>query len=298
MTSCGTGKIPVGASNACCDVKQIYVDAAGAQQCCPSGKLVDGRCSPSGGNVVAMPGCRPGTSDPRCCADGYKAAGHSCCLASQLTSLGVCCPAGQSPSGPNKGQCGPIKLGWRPTGPIIPGGGPSGEPGGGASDEPRGQCCLPGLIPVADGSCCAPERATSLGVCCPAGQRPDQNRCVPSKPPRQSPGRTPGTVQTSPAMPVPSVVPTCPRGTRLIAGSCVPRLQPLVQPTRPPRCPRGTVPNPLGPGCVRPPGIGLPQGPDRPPPALGRPASPPPAVMRPAPAPPPPPPRMLVVPPR
>jgi hypothetical protein len=284
--SCGEGRIPVGASNACCDRRQVYTDAVGAKQCCPQGKLVNGRCAPSGGGVPALPGCKPGTSDPNCCADGYKAVGNSCCRTTQITSLGICCPAGQLPSGANKSQCAPTSLGWVPfTLASTP------RP----SEPTPGQCCQQGLIPIADGSCCPPERANALGVCCPAGQAPDGRRCVPAtRTTPVTPREPPGVARTTPVIPETSRAPPattlCPRGTRLVDGSCVPTRQPPTKQAKPLRCRPGMVPNLQGTACVLPPTAARPgvsvtapsvlraPQPPRPPP--------PPPVLRPAPAPP------------
>lgn len=164
--ACGPGQGIAGPGNFCCDTDKIYSDANGSPACC-TGKVVNGKCNPLTG-VPANPGCSPGSTDPQCCAGGYVPSGNSCCLTSQLTTTGVCCPSGQSPGGVNKSVCEV----------SVPGG--ANPPGGGAPGT--GQCCLPGLIPVVGNVCCAPEQVTSTGVCCPAGQAPDpKNRraCVP-----------------------------------------------------------------------------------------------------------------------
>jgi hypothetical protein len=169
-TLCGIGNAPTGSNNACCGADQIYTGKNGVQTCCPS-PLVDGQCMPAKGTPV-QPQCSPGSTDPNCCAAGYKWAGASCCLASQLTSKGQCCPTGQKPSGADQAQCQPdLKTGIPPYNPGNPG-----------SSTTIGKCCMTGLIPIASGICCAPNQVTSAGVCCPAGQAPDpKNRrvCVP-----------------------------------------------------------------------------------------------------------------------
>lgn len=166
---CGSDGGPAGASNACCDKNKIFTDKSGRTACCAT-RLVNGQCQPVGGTPV-LPGCSPGSTDPNCCASGYKWAGSSCCLASQLTSKGQCCPAGQSPSGADKSQCQP----------SLGGGIPPFGNGGGTSTGTGLQCCASGLIPTASGACCAASQVTSSGICCPAGQVPDpKNRrtCV------------------------------------------------------------------------------------------------------------------------
>lgn len=166
-TACGPGQAIAGPGNFCCPSDKVYSDAGGAPACC-AGKVVNGKCNPLTG-VPANPGCSPGSTDPQCCAPGYSASGSSCCLTSQLTTTGICCPSGQSPGGTNKSVCQV----------SVPGGGGN-PPGGGGPGS--GQCCLPGLIPVAGNICCAADQVTATGICCPAGQTPDpkdRRACVP-----------------------------------------------------------------------------------------------------------------------
>jgi hypothetical protein len=128
-SSCPPGQTAIGPSNFCCNSSQVYSGAGGAPACC-SGTLVNGKCTPPP---------PPSTTN---CAKGYVPIGNSCCLASKITSTGICCPAGQAPSGPNKSQCEKIV--------IIPIG-------------PR--CCASG-IPTASGKCCPPANVTTSGDCC------------------------------------------------------------------------------------------------------------------------------------
>lgn len=146
----------------------------------------------------------------------------------------------------------------------------SGEPSG-------GQCCLAGLIPIADGSCCSPDRATSRGVCCPTGQYPDPtnprrcepldcpggydpknaHRCLPTLQARPTvPGGPPDTtLQVTPQPPGVSAVPVgpdgkiCPLGTRLVDGSCVPPSAARA-PGSSLTCPPGQKPNATRTACV------------------------------------------------
>jgi hypothetical protein len=115
----------------------------------------------------------------------------SCCQSRQLTTTNICCPRGQSPGGPNNSQCQQSSGGWTPlpsggVTPVgqtprreFPGGGGSGNqpigqtPRGRFPGDPRYQCCAPGTIPLADGSCCPPARKTAAGVCCSWGQIQD-----------------------------------------------------------------------------------------------------------------------------
>ena len=176
--NCGPGKTPVGPNNFCCDDSKVYTDASGAKACCLSGVLKDGQCM---GGTPMQPGCSPSSTDPNCCASGYKPTGNTCCLESQLTTSGVCCPAGQKPGGPNKDQCQPLHTGWIPGWPDgdgthdgwkipkIPDGGCIG-PGCFTLKI----CCASGLIPTADNkSCCAPHLMTVFGTCCSAGNPPN-----------------------------------------------------------------------------------------------------------------------------
>jgi hypothetical protein len=138
-SSCPSGQTAIGPSNFCCNSSQVYAGANGAQACC-SGTLVNGKCS--------TPTPNPPTST---CAKGYVAIGSACCLASRMTSTGICCPAGEAPSGPNKSRCEKIVL--VPFGP---------------------QCCMSG-IPTASGVCCPAANVTTSGVCC-SGPLDPKNR--------------------------------------------------------------------------------------------------------------------------
>lgn len=144
-SSCPPGQTPVGPSNFCCPSGQVYSGAGGAPACCNE-PLVNGKCP----TPPKPPTCTPSASNPQCCPAGYVSTGVSCCLASKLTSTGVCCPAGQAPGGPNKSQCENIVIV-----PITP-----------------PQCCVPGKIPTASGKCCPPGNVTTSGECCPGPVNP------------------------------------------------------------------------------------------------------------------------------
>ena len=181
-SSCPAGQTPIGPSNFCCDGAHVYASANGAPACC-AGAVVDGQCAPP------PPACAPAANGQNCppsCAAGYVAIGGACCLASQLTSTGVCCPAGQAPSGTGKSVCAPIL--HIPTGPS---------------------CCASGLIPTASGACCAPADVTTAGACCPRPVDPaNRSACPPVQP----------VVPFAPATPV---VPACAPGYSMTAdGSC------------------------------------------------------------------------------
>jgi hypothetical protein len=141
--TCSAGQTPIAPSNFCCNSGQVYMNGQGAQACC-SGQVVNGQCQSS-------------TPPPnQNCASGYVSTGKSCCLASQATSTGVCCPRGQAPSGANNSACAPI-----------------------ASTPPGSQCCVAGAIPAGSGACCPIANVTSSGECC-AGPVDPKNRasCV------------------------------------------------------------------------------------------------------------------------
>jgi hypothetical protein len=138
-SSCPAGQTAIGPSNFCCNSSQVYAGPNGAQACC-SGTLVNGKCS-------TLPPNPPIST----CAKGYVPIGSACCLASEVTSTGVCCPVGEAPSGPNKSQCEKIVL--VPIGP---------------------QCCMSG-IPTASGKCCPAANVTTSGVCC-SGPLDPKNR--------------------------------------------------------------------------------------------------------------------------
>jgi len=168
-SSCPAGQTAIGPSNFCCNNGQVYSGSGGAKACC-SGQLVNGQCQPSN-TPPKTPLCAPGSP---CCGSGYVKSGNSCCLASQMTSTGMCCPKGQVPSGPSKAQCQP---------PILIPIGP--------------HCCSAGLIPTGDGKCCAAANVTSGGTCCPGpvsatdrGHCPVVRPIVPASPPACAAGYT------------------------------------------------------------------------------------------------------------
>lgn len=139
---CQPGQTPIGPSNFCCNSGQVYTGPGGAQACC-SGQAVNGQC----------PSLPPITIN---CAKGYVLVAGSCCLASQMTSTGMCCPAGQVPSGPNKSQCLP----------FIP------------PNLPPLACCPAGQIPSATRACCPTANVTANGVCCRSPVDPkDRSQC-------------------------------------------------------------------------------------------------------------------------
>jgi hypothetical protein len=227
-SSCGPGQTAIGPSNFCCNSSQVYTGAGGVQACC-SGPVSQAQCQ-SGNTPV--PSCLPSPANLNCgCAAGYIRTGTFCCLASQMTSTGSCCPSGQTPSGPNKNSCQHI--------PPIP------IPGG-------NQCCAAGFVPTSGGGCCALDLATSTGVCCPVGSAPDPNN------------RAHCLAQTQ-------AIVKCAAGyTKMPDGSCCNdryasadgkscRKRPLPLPAVPPVCPPGKARNREG-DCVLLHSVGCPAG--------------------------------------
>jgi hypothetical protein len=282
-SSCQPGQTPIGPSNFCCNSGQVYTGSNGAPACC-AGPIINDQCQ-----SVTPPGCQPGSGNPQCCPIGYVSTGKSCCLASQLTPSGICCPAGQRPSGPSKNQCTVLI-------PI-----PSG-----------GQCCASGLIPAAGGQCCPAANVTTIGVCCAGPVDPKNRTHCPAQIqvlPKCADGYTKmpdgsccndryvrdngkSCNASQPARPLAPLVPlvpsTCPSGTirdrdgdciRQRASGCGPRQIRLPNgecgPPRPPGCAPGEIRLrnaeciPLGPppcplGMVRTPrGFCIPVGPRR-----------------------------------
>ena len=219
-SSCPIGQTAIGPSNFCCDNSQVYTGANGAKACC-TGKVVNGHCERPPPPPKLR--CVPSPTNPHCCPQGYVSTGKSCCLGSQMTSTGVCCPAGQTPSGPHKKQCKRIVL--------IPMG-------------PR--CCPSGQVPTANGACCPPANVTTSGVCCPGPVDPKNRAQCKASPAAAS---CPAGYTLMPNH-------TCCRNTNVSAdgkscrGTPPPkRLAPLV-PLLPHACPRGTIRNRHG-RCVR-----------------------------------------------
>jgi hypothetical protein len=160
-----------------CDNAQKFVDATGKPQCC----------------------AQPLGPQGQCCSSGYGPSGDgACCLASHLTSTGVCCPVGQVAGGPTKGQCLPSTT---PTGSTTSG----------------GQCCAKGAIPISGGACCPAGQATAIGTCCPAGEKGDaRGTCVPGS--TLKPTLTPTPTPTT-AMPM---IQECGSGQTEVDGECCP----------------------------------------------------------------------------
>ena len=152
-SACPAGQTAIGPSNFCCDSSHVYTGSGGAPACC-AGALVNGQCEPP-----KPPACPPGGPvTAQCpCPSGYVQAGGSCCLSSNVTSKGVCCPPGQAP-GPHKDACVPIL--------HIPIG---------------NLCCAAGHIPTASGVCCAPANVTTTGVCCSQPLDPSNRAACPAQ---------------------------------------------------------------------------------------------------------------------
>ncbi|WP_128919986.1 hypothetical protein [Bradyrhizobium nanningense] len=218
---CGTTQTAIGPNHECCDNDHIYSGSGGAQLCC-AGALVNGKCQQFIPKV-------PGGICLDCCSPGYVKIAGKCCLNSQATSKGVCCPIGQTPSADGT-QCKPtFKI------PKV------------------SLCCAAGYVPTADRKCCAAANLTTSGECCPAPVNPkDRSKCVAQSGMKFSPQQPcaagemrddKGTcVERKPA---PLPVPPAPRqpSTRTAPEKRAPSA------TVPIACPPGMVPGPLGKRC-------------------------------------------------
>ena len=143
---CGTTQTAIGPNSECCENDHIY-SSGGAQLCCPNA-LVNGACQPFIPKI-------PGGLCLDCCSPGYVKIGGKCCLKSQATSKGVCCPVGQTPSADGTQCQTTFKI------PKI------------------SVCCAGGYVPTAAGKCCAAGNLTTSGECCPAPVNPkDRSQCV------------------------------------------------------------------------------------------------------------------------
>lgn len=263
-SNCTSGQTAIGPSNFCCNNGQVYTAAGGAQACC-SGQVVNGQCQ--------QPQPPPST-----CPAGYVSSGGSCCLASQMTSTGICCPQGQAPAGPNNSQC--LVLIHIPPGPSCSCGSgqiptASGQCCPAANVTSNGECCsgplnasnrtscptpvtscAPGYSKMRDGSCCNNRNVGRDGSCltnqppCPRGEfRDTSGVCAPVAPPEptcprgQIADRNGNCVTPSPA----PVSPHCPRGGVLDRhGKCI---TPPPPPPPPRKCGRGEVRDRTG-ACV------------------------------------------------
>jgi predicted RNA-binding Zn-ribbon protein involved in translation (DUF1610 family) len=144
-------------------------------QCCSQSDLQPGGACQS---------CAAGTTQT-CAVTANAAGGYgvtcSCCAANQVTSTGLCCPAGQSPGGPNNTWC------------VAP-----------PPITPPSQCCPQGAIytpqpgevyglydPATMTNCCPAANVTSNGQCCPGPVDPrDRNVCLPATAEKKSKGKT------------------------------------------------------------------------------------------------------------
>ena len=219
---CGVTQTAIGPNHDCCDNDHIYSGSGGEQLCCTTA-LVNGVCEPLKPKI-------PTWQCPGCCGTGYVAIGGKCCLKSQATSKGQCCPIGQTPNSDGTG-CQPFhKL------PKI------------------SVCCASGFVPTSDGKCCASANLTSSGACCPTPVNPnDRRQCVTKVEKKNTPpepcgrgevrddkgacvrGGTPVPVTPTPTPPRPPMIET--------PGRPAPNL------ARPIVCPPGWVLGPLGKRC-------------------------------------------------
>ncbi|MGJ5162564.1 hypothetical protein [Bradyrhizobium sp. HKCCYLR1051] len=220
---CGVTQTAIGPKQECCNNDHIYSGPGGVQACCLSA-LVNGVCEPSIPKI-------PNGKCPDCCSPGYVKIAGKCCLKSQATSKGVCCPIGQTPSADGT-QCQPtFKI------PKI------------------SLCCAAGYVPTAAGKCCATANLTTSGECCPAAVNPkDRSRCVAPAQKKSVPQEpcAAGKVRDDEGVCVarkPSPVPVVPGPSP--RRPSIPKVPDKRAPsnTGPITCPPGMVPGPLGKRC-------------------------------------------------
>lgn len=214
---CGTTQTAVGPNHECCENDHIYTGSGGAQSCCASA-VVNGKCEPFIPTI-------PGGKCFDCCSPGYVKISGKCCLKSQATSKGVCCPTGQMPSADGT-LCVSLHL------------------------LPHGFCCASGYVPTAIGKCCAATNLTTSGECCPN----------PVDPKNRAQCRTQAGRKSIPSQPCASGEVRDEKGAcvaRKLAPTPirplpvpVPREPPAQRPSREPiACPPGMIPGPLGKRC-------------------------------------------------
>ena len=179
--------------------------------------------------IRVMPRTPPAVT--ACPANYVQTLSGQCCLATQMTTSGVCCPRGQRPDA-RRQACVPIV----PTPPVI------------IVPPPTITTCPPNFVRLSGGLCCPRSQVTKRGVCCPPGQTPDARGLACVQPPTTTP---------VPPKPLPSIlcrggkVPVgntcvCPSNTIDLRGRCVPRqaIPPKPAPSAPIQTRPLTVPAP------------------------------------------------------
>lgn len=237
----------------------------------PPQAMIDGVGTDQFGRTSSRQAChtirvlpRTPPAAPACPPNYVPTREGQCCLATQMTATGMCCPAGQWPDAQRQ-ACVPAT--GRPPAVVVP--------------PPVVTTCPPGLIRLRSGECCLRGQMTKRGACCPPGQRPDRRglTCVPvaSVLPQCTAGKVrvenrcvcpPGTIEKrgrcAPIGVTPQLCPpgskrvgqrcvpdvtVCPAGTRRVGNRCVPiaigcppgqrrvgnRCVPVVRPVRPVR---------------------------------------------------------------
>ena len=182
---------------------------------------------------------RPST--PTCPPNYVATSGGQCCLKSQMTRSGVCCPAGQRPDR-RRQTCVPV----RPPAVVIPP--PVVTPPPGVRCPPgqhlrRGRC-VPDNIGCPRGSHLVGRRCVPNIVRCPPGTHRVGRHCLPNvrtcPPGTHRVGRRclpniracpPGTHRVGRRC-VRNVI-VCPRGTHRVGNRCVPVIKRPVRPIRP-----------------------------------------------------------------
>jgi hypothetical protein len=217
---CASGYVPTGSS--CCAASQ----ATSTGVCCPSGQSPGGtnnsQCQPG---KIKYPPPLPPPPQRTCCAGGLvPATNGSCCAASQLTTTGICCPAGAAPDPNDHTHCSAQIQ-------VI-----RAQCAAGSTRLPNGTCCPAGSVSADGRSCLAapPPDCTASGpdfirnprnaaacIRCRDGLTPNADRtaCVrPGTPPVCGPGEV---LRDGRCMIPP---PSCGAGEILRDGHCVPPL--------------------------------------------------------------------------
>ena len=186
----------------CCNIGSVVSNTG---TCCPRGSTPDpktGKCTPPANNICSPGYVQTGTNTP----DSVL----GCCLATQVTSTGICCAAGQTPGGLNNSECLGVANGC--TAPLVQVGNrccsqTDLKPGGkcAACNAGTTQTCSvtqnSGGVYGVTCSCCPSRQVTATGECCPAGTKPggpNNYLCEPPPPPPPIPNSccTPGSIPT------------------------------------------------------------------------------------------------------
>ncbi|KAB2885027.1 MAG: hypothetical protein F9K38_03225 [Pseudorhodoplanes sp.] len=135
--------------------------------------------------IRVMPRTPPAVT--ACPANYVQTRSGQCCLASQMTTSGVCCPRGQRPDA--------LRQACVPTVPPAVVG-----------------RCPPNFVRLSGGLCCPRSQVTKRGVCCPPDQTPDARGLACVQPPTTTP---------VPPKPLPPQIIECLGGKVPVGNTCV-----------------------------------------------------------------------------